>query len=239
MGPGGWGSHFRSFTMSAPVAADLLDAGNWTSGEPLGRDPGWLDGRFGGWLEGNAVLAPGAVPSILLRVDVKDQPEKAALITIGRDGKARTFDPETGFFDFPGGAKKFTVRYDAQSRHYWSLANYVPEWHQGGDAEKTRNTVALVRSPDLREWEVRCIVLYHPDTTKHAFQYLDWRFDGDDLIAVARTAHDDGAAGAASQHDANFLTFHRFPRFRDLTLWDSVPLPERMRTRRGNRPPGP
>ncbi|HOH29852.1 MAG TPA: exo-alpha-sialidase, partial [Candidatus Hydrogenedentes bacterium] len=85
-----------------------------------------------------------------------------------------------------------------------------------------RNTLALVSSPDLRHWETRCVVLYHKDTKAHGFQYVDWRFEGEDIIAVCRTAHDDGIGGARNNHDANFMTFHRVQNFRTLTRKDSV-----------------
>jgi hypothetical protein len=71
---------------------------------------------------------------------------------------------------------------------------------------------------------VRCVLLHHPDPQKHAFQYADWQFDGDDLLAVARTAYDDGEGGAANQHDANYLTFHRFRGFRTLTPGNGAPV---------------
>jgi hypothetical protein len=54
---------------------------------------------------------------------------------------------------------------------------------------------------------------------------VDWQYDGEDLIAVCRTAYDDGQGGARNNHDANFLTFHRWKNFRSLTLADSVPMP--------------
>ena len=47
-------------------------------------------------------------------------------------------------------------------------------------------------------------------------------FDGDDIVAVVRTAYDDGGDGAHNNHDANFLTFHRWKNFRKLTMADSV-----------------
>jgi hypothetical protein len=73
---------------------------------------------------------------------------------------------------------------------------------------------------------VRCIVLYHPDVKQHGFQYVDWLFEDQDIIAVCRTAHDDGVGGAHNNHDANYLTFHRFSGFRRLTMADSVALPK-------------
>jgi hypothetical protein len=60
-------------------------------------------------------------------------------------------------------------------------------------------------------------LLHHPDTTTHGFQYVDWLIEGDDLIAACRTAFDDDLGGAHNHHDANFLTFHRWTNFRELT----------------------
>jgi hypothetical protein len=37
--------------------------------------------------------------------------------------------------------------------------------------------------------------------------------------------------GAHNNHDADFLTFHRFANFRRLTMADSVPMPERAKVR--------
>ena len=222
-GPGGWGKHFRAFMMSAPVDADLLKADSWTATNRIGRDPTWLGGDFGGWLEGNAVATPDGEVVNILRVECP-KGGKAAVVRIGPDGKTATFDPETGFIDFPGGAKKFTIRWDPQSKRYWTLANWIPPRHadHNGRAGSVRNTLALVASDDLRHWTVRTVLLYHPEVGHHGFQYPDWLFDGADLIAVIRTAHDDGLGGAHNAHDANYLTFHRFEDFRDRTMADGA-----------------
>ncbi len=222
MGPGGWGSNFRSFVMSAPVDADLLDAGNWTFSNRLGRDPRWLDGKFGGWLEGNVVVAPDGSIVNVLRADIREPDEKAAVIQASTDGTAVTFDPRAGFIAFPGGCKKFTVRRDSRDESYWSLANWIPPSQRGGNVERTRNTLALLHSKDLLHWEVRCVLLHHPDRERHGFQYADFLIEGEDLLAVVRTAFDDDSDGAHSAHDANYITFHRWPRFRALTAADSI-----------------
>jgi hypothetical protein len=223
MGPGGWGSHFRAFMMSAPADCDLLDASNWVSSNHLGQDPQWLGGNFRGWLEGNAVVTPERRIVDVLRVDYRPEGEKAAVVEVSADGKKATFNPGIGFIDFPGGAKKFTIRFDPVSMMYWTLSNPVLPRHKDPDPGRVRNAVALMRSADLRQWEIRCIVLYHPDVDRHGFQYLDWLFEGDDIIAVARTACGTGAAAAPRQHDANYLTFHRVRGFRTMTMADSVP----------------
>jgi len=215
MGSGGWGTHFHSFMMSAPENADLLRAENWRCSKRLGGNPQWLGGAFGGWLEGNAVVTRDGGIVNVLRVDTPQCPEKAALVPISRDGSQATFDPETGFVDFPGGAKKFTIRFDDRTGLYWTLATIVPEQLRGqGPPASIRNTLALTSSPDLRQWTVRRILLQHPDVKAHGFQYVDWLFAGEDIIAACRTAFDDGLGGAHNHHDANFLTFHRVANFR-------------------------
>jgi len=75
----------------------------------------------------------------------------------------------------------------------------------------------LTSSADLRNWQVETVVLRHVDSRGHAWQYVDWLFDGDDMIAASRTAWD----GAHRAHDANYLTFHRIADFRHRTLADS------------------
>ena len=214
-GGDGWGEHFRTFMMSAPVDADLLNASNWTVSNRIARDSTWLDGRFNGWLEGNAVATPEGEVVNILRVDY-DPGGIAAMIHINKDGNRATFDPKQDFIDFPGGAKKFTIRYDSLSQRYWSLVNIVrpPSLSDTVRAASIRNTQVLINSPDLRHWDVKSTILSHPDIQRHGFQYVDWLFDGDDIIAVSRTAYDDGVGGAHNFHDANYMTFHRIQDFR-------------------------
>jgi arylsulfatase A-like enzyme len=216
MGDGGWGSHFRSFMMSVPETADLLVAANWTFSNRLPRDPQWLDKQFGGWLEGNAVVTPEGKIVNILRADSRNPEEKAAIVTVSDDGKEQSFDPATGFIPFPGGAKKFSIRYDPESKRYWTLCNWVPPEKRNDRPAQTRNTLALFSSPDLKQWDLRRVILSHEDRIHHGFQYVDWLFEGDDLIAVVRTAFDEpDGTQAHNQHDANYLTFHRLEKFRE------------------------
>lgn len=221
--PTAWGVNYRAGMLSAPVDADLLDASSWTASEFLASDRTWNGGDMGAWLEGNPVVTREGTLVDVLRVDTRTLPEKAAIVQISSDGRIPSFDPTRGFIDFPGGSKKFTIRWDERSRSYWSLASVVPEgWAAGTKPAGVRNTLALIRSTHLTDWEVQSYVLHHPDRAKCGFQYVDWLFDGDDLIAACRTALDDGVGGARNNHDANFLIFHRIPRFRERTMADSV-----------------
>jgi hypothetical protein len=117
--------------------------------------------------------------------------------------------------NFPGGAKKFTIRRDLRTGRYWTISS-APKKEKVGTLRPggVRNRLVLACSSDLQTWEERQELLYHPDISKHGFQYVDWQFGGEDLIAVCRTAFDDDEGGANNNHDANYLTFHRIPSFR-------------------------
>ena len=203
---GPWG-HFEAFLISAPVGADLMNPKSWTM-TPRLQFPAQA-GVGKDWLEGNAVIAPdGSLLDVLRVNDV----EKAAIAKL-KDGELH-FE---AFTDFPGGAKKFTIRYDRKSKRYWALANpALKEFSRSAeDPASVRNTLALLSSKDLKDWRVERIVVSHPDPVRHAFQYPDWQFDGKDIVCVSRTAFDDEAGGAPRGHDANFLTFHRIANFRE------------------------
>jgi hypothetical protein len=207
----GWGGeYFQAGVMSAPVDADLLRAESWTVSEPLAR-PDAVPGRA--WLEGNVVVTPGGELWNMLRITAGS---KAAVTRIADDGRSLSLHPGQAVVNFPGGAKKFTIRHDDRTGLYWTLVNPVlPEYRKHNPAS-VRNTLAVMTSPDLKTWTVHKTVLHHPDVRKHGFQYVDWVFDGRDIAAVSRTAFDDGLGGAHSAHDANFMTFHRIREFRKM-----------------------
>lgn len=222
-----WGYRYSAMMMSAPEDADLLNASSWTFSNKLSRNANWLDADFKAFLEGNAVITPeGNIVNILRVQRESGTGATAAVCRVSADGRNIALDR---FITLPGAAKKFSIRFDEKSQHYWALASVVaPNVKTGSGGRKaggTRNTLALIRSADLENWDIRSILLYHKDVKNHGFQYPDWHFDGDDIIAAVRTAHDDDQGGAHNNHDANYLTFHRFETFRDLTMMDSVVSP--------------
>ncbi len=223
--PVAWGINYRAGMLSVPVDADLLDARQWTFSNFVPSDRAWNGGDMGAWLEGNAVVTPEGELVDMLRVQTQSPHEKAAIVKISADGRTAAFDPNTGFVNFPGGAKKFTIRFDPETKLYWSLASIIPDRHWGQNPGGIRNTLALTCSSNLVNWAIRCVLLYHPDVARHGFQYVDWLFEDRDIIASCRTAYDDGLGGAHNAHDANFLTFHRVKDFRNKTMADSVPMP--------------
>lgn len=214
-----WGKRYGAFMMSMPLDADPMKASSWSHSNVLRYDSTLLGGNFGGWIEGNAVVTPQGELLDILRVDDKSTlEEKAAFVHISADGKNATFDPAKDFVNFPGGSKKFTIRFDPKSKRYWTLANYIPQEIKEANPKRNpasiRNTQALFSSEDLIHWKLHKVVLQHPDVLKHGFQYVDWLFEGRHIVFLSRTAYDDGVGGAHNNHDANYLTFHRIKKFR-------------------------
>jgi hypothetical protein len=225
--PCDWPSGFQACVISAPMDADLLDAASWTMSAKLPFDPAWLPASWGriekcGWLEGNVVQDRQGQLWDILRLNARPTGSagwsiwnKAAMVRIGGGGKQLHFAPETGFIDLPGGHSKFTIRYDPVSDLYLTLSNGI----QDARDPSLRSVLSLYASRDLRAWQ-RCATLLEDDSgLSHqdsirlvGFQYVDWQFDGEEVIYLVRTAYD----GAHSFHDSNRITFHRLEHFRRL-----------------------
>lgn len=118
------------------------------------------------------------------------------------------------YITIPGGQAKMTVRYDASTGKYLAIANVI-----GADKSMIheRNYSALISSDDLINWEIeelllcdRSVINYYLSVSVHAFQYVDWIFDGDDILLVVREAMED----AANFHDSNYMTFYRIENYR-------------------------
>jgi hypothetical protein len=208
-------THLCPMVISAPINSDLLNANNWKASNYIPFDPTLLQGKFNNWLEGNIVVAPNGELLNILRVATSEKgKELAAIVNISDDGAKISFDEKNGFIDFVGGASKFSIRYDKESNLYWAITNKVGD-HINMDAAKIRNILVLKSSPDLKLWTIKKTLLHHPDIKTHGFQYIDWQFEGTDIIFLSRTAYDDEFGGAHNYHDANYITFHRIKNFRD------------------------
>ena len=159
------------------------------------------------------VEAPNGELWNILRFNSDPAVDKAAIVKVSSDGTTVSFDPETGFINFPGGATKFTIRRDPVTKKYIALVNNNtdPQYF------RQRNVLSLSVSDDLIHWNVVKTLLEDDqgltwaDSVKlTGFQYADWQFDGDDIIYLVRTAYD----GSRNYHDSNRITFHRLDNFR-------------------------
>jgi len=208
---GAWAAGFAAVALSIPADADLMNPKNWTVSEPLPYDPAWLPKDLkvkkgtDGLLEGNAVVDPEGNLLNILRYHIAPNFRKALVLDIAPDGKSLSFNRVINFY---GGMTKFTIRRHPETGGYWSLVNRVTDPTKYG----MRNILTLVKSTDLDHWALVRDVLRDDNETAPryvAFQYVDWLFDGDDIIVASRTAFN----GAHNFHDANHLTFHRVKDF--------------------------
>ncbi len=236
-----WGAGFQAGVISAPVDADLLDADNWTMSNKIPYDPAWIAGEWNpdqaaapGWREGNMVVAPdGQLWNIMTYEAGSIIDEVAPRLQVSADGKTLSFDPANGYIHFPGSKAKFTLRQDPVTGKYLSLVNTLADvdrlqamasglsghFHRGKHPMRQRNVLSLTFSEDLWNWRV-VTTLLSDDTglpqeasiLQTGFQYVDWQFDGDDLIYVVRTAY----RGARNFHDSNRIIFRILKNFRDL-----------------------
>lgn len=218
----------QAFVLSAAVGDDLMRASSWKVSRFLKSSPEWIaesdEGGFRQWIEGNVVVAPDGRLVNVLRVDEQKWGRSAAVVHIEGLRKL-SFDPSKDIIEMPGGGKKFTIRYDSLSRRYWSLTSIVLDefrgmrhggiYASGIHCGLIRNTLALISSEDLYRWRVERTILASDDPFFDGFQYVDWQFDGEDLVLVIRLAMEEPRGLPNRQHDANFLVFKRIVKFRE------------------------
>lgn len=212
--------------VSAPEDADLLDASSWTISNQLAFDPAWVPASLGefdnpGFLEGNMVQMPDGLLVNVLRFNWDPCLDKAVIVNVSPDGKTLSFDPSTGFIDFPGGHSKFVIRRDPVTGLYLTLSNELAQ-----DKPSWRNRLCLCVSKDVRHWKTVKVLLEDdldlpPEEALNTvgFQYIDWQFDDEDLIYASRTSYKPEVSTAeglnSTAHNSNRITFHRLNHFRD------------------------
>lgn len=204
--------HKYALVVSAPQGSDLLDASNWTKSNEILFDQSWQPKDWVTndtiWIEGNVVVDRDGNLFNVMRLETKPLTDKAAILSLSPDGKTLTFDPETGFIDFPGGMSLFNIKYDPVTDCYISLVNNVTD----KTIPTQRNVLSLSYSKDMRNWKIAETVLidnfsghsWAKSVDLIGFQYVDWMFDGDDILFLVREAN-----GAFNYHNANYLTFYR------------------------------
>lgn len=213
----------KPFVISAPADADLLDASQWTRTNEISATSYTVGGvRISSMIEGNVVEAPDGSVVNIIRSNCATSSNYATILHVSGT-TSLSYDAASDRVDMPGGGKKFTIRYDAQSGLYWSLTNPHVEGefvHKGIYAEGLqpslrRNRLVLISSPDLRTWTERSVIISDPDPFFHGFQYADWVVDGNDLAVVVRAAFPEVRGLPTRQHDANKFIFVRVKDFRN------------------------
>lgn len=222
----------RPYAIYAPVDSDLLDPASWERTNIDTTTAGWdltNGNHISQLIEGNMVIGPDGKLYNLLRADCSTSSNQACLapITLATSGSFKyqiKISVDSNFITMAGGGKKFTVRYDEKSNLYWAITNPAHEkgakhagyYPNGVPFGLVRNRMVLCYSSDLKKWIPFKTIVEVDDTWFNGFQYVDWQFDGEDIIAISRTAAPEERGLPVRQHDANMMTFHRIKNFRTL-----------------------
>ncbi|MBO5221402.1 MAG: exo-alpha-sialidase [Clostridia bacterium] len=199
-----------AMVMSCSIEDDLTVAENWIFTDPVPFNPAWKG------CEG----LPTHTMTIEGTLTLSPEGRLLNLMRFGKRGQILAYEVDTenphaplkfhSLIDMPTTFSKFTVQYDPISRSYYSI---ICRLHDGCP-DNARNLLSLIRSKDLAHWETVTDLLdyRHCNPQQVGFQYVDFLFDGEDLIYLCRTALNQ----AANFHDSNYSTFHRLQSFRDL-----------------------
>ena len=215
-GPGWAARYFHTCVLSAPLDSDLLKSSSWILSnkvpfEPAKvPEPGLADANSG-WLEGSIVPAPDGSLANIIRMHLQ-KTGKAGYLTLSADGRDLSIDYRNAIIDFLGSNSNFTIRRDPVSGLYLTLSNEII-----GQYETIRNYLILAASRDLRTWRNVMPVMtddtgFEPEQSKlfTGFQYVNWLFDGPDIIYLVRAAY----RGAHNYHDSNRILFRRMQNYR-------------------------
>ena len=217
---GAWGSGYHApMVASVPADSDLLNPENWSFANPIKYDENWQGvpkGPSTGSIEGSIVEKDGELYNIM-RYDMTKLERRYGLALRFKLDKD---DPEAqltydGVIEFSANASKFSIIWDKKTKRYYTIANLLGENMEVNHGTGFgRNHLCLMYSENLEEWKVASSILdyRHADPNYTGFQYVDFFFEGDDILFLCRTAIN----GANNFHDSNYCTFHRIKNFRNL-----------------------
>ena len=102
------------------------------------------------------------------------------------------------------------IKKDEETGYYYTIGSRITDPSHLRD----RRLLSLMRSKDMVHFEVVTDIYDRRDAdpSKVGFQYVDFFFEGEDILFLCRTALN----GAINHHDANYSTFDRIKNFRSL-----------------------
>lgn len=208
--------YHAAMVMSASLDDDLLKPESWSFSEPLTYKSAWEGTVQNGWaagtIEGTLCLSPKGELMNIMRYNIMEGDPPYGLVLAY---KVNTSDPDAPLeyshsIKMPCNNAKFMIKYDEVSKRYYSIVSRI-------DCEERafgRNLLSLMSSSDLEKWETVCDLIdrRNEDIKKIGFQYVDFEFEGDDIIFLCRTS----VNNAHDYHDANYSTFHKIKKFREI-----------------------
>ncbi|MBQ9408708.1 MAG: hypothetical protein IJU28_04870 [Clostridia bacterium] len=206
------GTH-AAMVFSCDVDDDLLDASAWRFTPPVPYDPSWpgtAEGRSCGTIEGTLTVLPDGGLYNVMRYDMtRCKPDFGLVLAF----RVNADDPDAPLsyshaISLSGNHSKFEIKYDGVSGCYYSIISRI----RASENRYDRNLLSLMVSRDAENWHLACDLIDATDSDPKqvGFQYVDFMFDGNDLLYLTRTA----ANGAHNFHDANSSVFDRVKDFR-------------------------
>ena len=214
---GTWGQGFHApMVISADVESDLLNPESWSLTPPVMYTPDWpgvAEGPSSGNIEGALAVAPDGQMYNIMRYDMTQCTPCCGLVLAYRVNTENPDAPLEYSHSIPlmGNHSKFGIHKDGQSGLYFAIISRITDASLVHD----RRLLSLMSSPNLTDWSLVTDLIDHRPLARWqdvGFQYVDFMFDGDDLIYLCRTAMNE----AHNYHDANYQTFHRIKNFRSL-----------------------
>ena len=208
--------YHAAMVMSASLEDDLLKPESWSFSDPLTYKSAWEGTVQNGWaagtIEGTLCLSPKGELMNIMRYNIMEGDPPYGLVLAY---KVNTSDPDAPLeyshsIKMPCNNAKFMIKYDEASKKYYSIVSRI-------DCEERafgRNLLSLMSSADLENWDTVCDLIdrRHEDMKKIGFQYVDFEFEGEDIIYLCRTSINN----AHDYHDANYSTFHIIKNFRQI-----------------------
>ncbi len=214
------GDYLHAATViSCDAGADLLNAENWNVAEPVKYDYNNPLAAKGNRdtikenIEGTLVVFPDGNLYNVMRYELSPGSDPQFGYAIAYRVNTENPDAPLEFsrlISFPANKSKFTIKFDEKSGFYYSIANYIGEVKRFNH----RDYLVLLKSKDMENWEIAAELIDYRgiDPWMNGFQYVDFEFDGEDIIYLCRTAMNK----PHNFHDSNCITFHRIENFRNL-----------------------
>ncbi len=220
----------KAFVLSCDLNKNILNGANWIASNYVTITSDWVKEQIGTSttahhgtpaLEGNMVQGPDGTIYNILRLNCEPANGYAVCLELSDDGRTLSYPLENKVIKFPGGENKFNIRYDETTGYYISLVNNntAPYWPM------QRNVLSLSVSKDLVNWKIvdtvlidRTMLNFDVSMATHAFQYVDWCFDGEDIVFSVRETMGD----TDYFHNGYELTFYRLSDYKSLLDTDAT-----------------
>ena len=174
-------------------------------------------------LEGNMVQGKDGEFYVIYRIETMPYGDYALMLRLSDDFTKLELMGENGkdslLANFPTTVSRFVIKYDAELDMYVMISNWWTVKDVQTHTCRARNVLGLSVSEDLKTWTKidtlvvdREMINSECSAWKHAFQYTDFDFDGDDLVMTSRETQ----GFANTFHDGKYFTFYRVSNFREL-----------------------